>query len=219
MKRTVINPSMQAKGCMIWLHGLGADGSDMQGVVAALSNELPFKHVFLDAPLRPVTINAGMNMPAWYDILGLSAGSREDKSGIVASHNMLLREMTYEMDAGFNSHDIILAGFSQGGAMALYTGLHAAMGVGGIVSLSAYLPLASEASPMLSKDTPIFLGLGQKDPVVLPDWTRLAKDYLVNQGYQHVMMKEYAMEHQICQSEIIDLNQWLSGWLEGEFRA
>jgi phospholipase/carboxylesterase len=212
----VKNPKMPAQACVIWMHGLGADASDMAG----LANQppiaqLPIRHVFIDAPLRSITINAGMKMRAWYDIFDLTFRTREDKEGVLQSQDAILEVINNEMNQGVQANQIILAGFSQGGAMALYTALHCDMPLGGVISLSAYLPLAMESKPVLAKETPFFIGGGQFDPLVLPEWTLMSKEWLVANGYNQVTLKQYPMEHAICAAEVNDIANWLSTLTRG----
>lgn len=203
-------PAMQAKGVIIWMHGLGADASDMMGLVSQIPlPSLPLRHVFLDAPIRPVTLNAGMSMRAWYDIFDITLNSREDKIGILASQAQLMDVIHAQMDAGFSSDKIILAGFSQGGAMALYTALHANMPLAGVISLSAYLPLYQECAPTLPEETPVFIAGGHFDPLVLPQWTKQSAEWLLSHGYANTALHFYPMEHSICLNEIHDMTQWL----------
>lgn len=209
------DPQLSAGACVIWMHGLGADASDMAGLADQLTPSLPLRHVFIDAPVRPVTINAGMMMRAWYDILDLSFLGREDKEGILRTQTQLLEVIESQLSAGFNASQLVLAGFSQGGAMALYTALHSNLPLAGVISLSSYLPIASECKPVLAKHTPIFLGAGEFDPLVLPAWTQISADWLVAQGYAQTVLRHYPMEHAICREEMNDMTSWLSTHLKG----
>jgi len=205
-----------AQACVIWMHGLGADASDMEGLAAQLPiSKLPLRHVFLDAPIRPVTLNAGMRMRAWYDVVGFKITDREDKQGIVQSQTQILEVINSQLDAGFSPNQIVLAGFSQGGAMALYTALHCSLPLAGVISLSSYLPMASECKPVLRKDAPIFLGFGQFDPLILPEWTKKSEHWLATTGYKQVSLRQYPMEHAICGEEINDIASWLLIHLRG----
>jgi phospholipase/carboxylesterase len=205
----VKEPKQQAQACIIWMHGLGADASDMAGLAQQLPlNELAIRHVFLDAPIRPVTLNNGMAMRAWYD-LGMKITDREDKEGILASQALILQVVAKQMNEGFLTKQIFLAGFSQGGAMALYTALHMKTSLGGVIALSAYLPLAAECKPDLPKDTPMFIACGQYDQIVLPDWTKQSAYWLTAAGYSQLVLHDYLMAHAICAKEIDDLTNWL----------
>ena len=214
------NNNLPLHGCIIWMHGLGADASDMAG----LSEQAPIArlgltHVFLDAPVRQVTINAGMRMRAWYDIVGMELTDREDKAGISQSQAQILEVIDAQMKAGFRAEEIFLAGFSQGGAMALYTAIHSNLPLGGIISLSAYLPMARECKPVLQKSTPIFMGFGQYDQIVIPEFTQVTKQWLTSAGYNQITLKQYPMEHSICGEEIMDVANWLSIQLRGDRAA
>ena len=204
------------KACIIWLHGLGADASDMAGLAAQM--RIPAascKHVFLDAPFRAITINNGMRMRAWYDIVGDKLTDREDEQGISEAQQQILTAVDEQIVAGFDSKQIFLAGFSQGGAMALYTALHQPKPLAGVVMLSAYLPLARQASALMPKDTPLFMACGRFDPLVLPKWTQETLNWIKNHGYHKVSWYEYSMQHTICHEEIADLSCWFIEQLEG----
>lgn len=202
---------LSERTCIIWLHGLGADASDMQSLsFAPPIAALDLHHVFLNAPIRPVTLNAGMRMRAWYDVVGFDLSDREDKEGILASKALVLEAIEAELKAGFLPEHIVLAGFSQGGAMALYTALHTPLPLAGVIALSSYLPLSQACAKTLSKDVPIFLALGQSDTIVLPKWTEYTADWLKSAGYSDVTLQSYPMEHSICPPEIQDLSLWLS---------
>lgn len=210
MDITIKEGSNPAKACIIWMHGLGADSSDMAG----LANEyplaqLPLRHVFMNAPHRPVTINSGMMMRAWYDIVGITLTDREDEAGIKASRQEIDAVVDAQLADGFRADQIILAGFSQGGAMALYTALHSSRPLAGVISLSGYLPLAARTQFFLAKETPIFIGFGRHDPMVLPEWTQFTAHYITSQGYHNLSVHDYPMEHSICMAEVNDLCQWL----------
>ncbi|MCR9192031.1 MAG: alpha/beta hydrolase [Gammaproteobacteria bacterium] len=202
--------SQSALACVIWLHGLGASASDMRGVVKALpANLVPIEHVFVDAPVRPVTLNNHMAMRAWYDLTGLSLQDRDDREGILQSEHDLDAVIDAQIAKGFQPQQIYLAGFSQGGAMALFLGLRTQKRLGGILALSAYLPLRADCSSGGHMTLPIFMAIGKTDPVVLPAWTRLSYDFVMSRGFTDVGWKEYPMEHMICMEEITDMAHWL----------
>ncbi len=205
-----------AQTCIIWMHGLGADSTDMMGIADQLQGEKNIKHVFIDAPIRPVTLNGGMMMRAWYDIVGMQLTDREDEEGINQSRQMINRAIEEQRQAGFTYRQIVLAGFSQGGAIALHTALNTAEHLGGVIALSAYLPLARTTDPVLDKTTPFFIGSGQFDPIVLPQWTQHSKEWLSAQGYTHISSHLYPMEHSVSFAEINDLSSWISQHLQGE---
>lgn len=179
----------------------------MLGLVEQIPFNAAIRHVFVDAPVRPVTLNNGMQMPAWYDIQGMRLTDREDKIGISESDILIQKVIRQQMKEGFALNQIILAGFSQGGAMALYTGLQLP-GLGGIIALSAYLPLADTLKPTADKDIPIFMARGELDGVVLPVWTELSVQYLLGHGLKNVTNKAYRMEHTVSMEEVGDLIQW-----------
>jgi phospholipase/carboxylesterase len=206
----VNDPQQSAEACVIWMHGLGADAQDMAGLATQLPISTAIRHVFLDAPVRPVTLNNRMPMRAWYDIVGLTLNDREDSEGIKQSEEFIRQVITSQEKDGFTSDQIFLAGFSQGGAMALFTGLHTRDSLGGIIALSAYLPLASKCKSILNPATPIFMAGGVYDPIVLPAWTKQSVEAIRAQGFQYLTYQEYPMEHTICLEEIQDLSQWLT---------
>lgn len=203
-------PQQPAQACVIWMHGLGADAQDMAGLATQLPVTVAIRHVFIDAPVRPVTINNHMPMRAWYDIVGMQLTDREDHVGILQSESMIRQVIDEQLEEGFVSEQIFLAGFSQGGAMALFTGLQMTIPVAGIIALSAYLPLAAACSMSLDNRTPIFAAGGQYDPIVLPAWTKQTVASLQSRGFQQITWHEYPMEHAICAEEIQDLAQWLN---------
>ncbi|RUR18124.1 carboxylesterase [Legionella sp. km535] len=210
------DPQEKAQACVIWLHGLGADASDMMGLTDQLMiKDAAIRHVFIDAPSRPVTLNGGMVMPAWYDIVGMKLLDREDRQGIEQSEEIIRKVMNSQCDDGFQYSQLYLAGFSQGGAMALHTALHTEHTLGGVIALSAYLPLAGTSNPRLDKSTPFFMGSGQFDPLVLPLWTQQSRDWLLNKGYNDISFQQYPMEHSICYEEIKDLSLWLNKQIQG----
>ena len=210
-------PQQQAQACVIWMHGLGADASDMAGLADQLPvNGIPVRHIFLDAPVRPVTINGGMAMRAWYDIVGMQLTDREDQQGITQSAAFIGQVFEDQVNSGMAADKIFLAGFSQGGAMALYTALNMKNSVAGVIALSAYLPLASQCKADLAKTTPIFVASGQFDPIVLPVWTKQSTEWLAKSGYKDISSHSYPMEHSICVEEISDLSQWISKKIKGD---
>lgn len=200
-------PHTQA--CMIWLHGLGADSSDMKGLANALPVTAPVEHIFLDAPYRAVTVNAGMRMRAWYDIAGFDFKAQEDEPGIQESTQIVMQNIQKAIDAGYQPEQIMIAGFSQGGAIALYAALHYPNRLAGVVTLSAYLPLAQKCQPLMPRDTPIFMAYGQRDNLVLPMFSQYSSEWLHLHGYKQTNLHEYPMMHEICQQEIQDLAQWI----------
>ena len=207
-----------ATASVIWLHGLGADGHDFVPIVPdlRLPAALGVRFVFPHAPVRAVSLNQGLQMRAWYDIKVLSVDSSEDADGIADSAARVDEYLRRERSQGIAANRIVLAGFSQGGAMALHSGLRWAEPLAGILALSTYLPLrhllAAEASAANHK-TPILMCHGRNDPVVAVQYGQLSRDTLRQQGYA-VQWKEYAMQHEVCATEIDDIAAWLMQVLE-----
>jgi len=197
---------------IIWLHGLGADGYDFVPIVPELRlpNDCTPRFVFPHAPVRAVTINNGMQMRAWYDVLGFERGAAEDAAGIRASAALAERYIAKEREAGIAANRIVLAGFSQGGAIALYAGLRQLETLAGILALSTYLPLRTslrEASGA-GRNAPILMCHGRSDPVLPMALGETSRDLLRQQGCR-VEWKEYPMQHQVCAQEIADISAWL----------
>lgn len=197
---------------VIWLHGLGADGHDFAGIIPQLQlpAQLGIRFIFPHAPLRAVTLNNGLTMRAWYDIYSLDSLHQEDQAGIHASEQAVTQLIQQQQAAGIASTRIILAGFSQGGAMALYTGLRYPARLGGILGLSTYLPLLSDLAEAtaVNQQTSIFLAHGKHDdilPLTLGEKTRA---HLQQAGYA-VDWHTYPMAHQVCLPEIADISRWL----------
>ena len=198
---------------IIWLHGLGADGHDFEPVAREL--DLPFgaRFVFPHAPVRPVTINGGMPMRAWYDILALGPGGPEDEQGIRASAAAVRELIAREMDRGLCRDRIVLAGFSQGGAIALYTATREAEPLAGAIALSTYLPLAANLeseTTTASRKTPVLMAHGSLDPLIDISFGTLSRDLLLTAGYQ-VTWRSYRIEHGVSPEEIRDIGAWLAG--------
>ncbi len=196
---------------IIWLHGLGADGYDFAPIAEALELPVPVRFVFPHAPVMPVTINGGYQMPAWYDIVSPEITHAQDEAGIRNAQAMLDGLIAQEATRGIPSARILLAGFSQGGAIALQAGLRHPEKLGGILALSTYLPLhqtvAAERSPANQK-TPIFMAHGTQDTVVLPQRAIDSKVLLEGLGYQ-VEWHEYVMPHTVCNPEIGDIRGFM----------
>lgn len=209
-----IEPEGPAHASIIWLHGLGADGNDFVPIVPelGLNPELGVRFVFPHAPAIPVTINQGFVMPAWYDILGMDFDRRHDEVGIRRSTEHVERLIAREQERGVAADHIALAGFSQGGAIALHAGLRHKESLAGIVALSAYLvlgeQLADERSPANNK-TPIFQAHGSLDPMVAMQRGVDAREQLLALGYE-VEWHDYPMQHQVCIEEIQALGTWLA---------
>lgn len=204
---------------IIWLHGLGADGEDFVPVAEELELPVAVRYIFPHAPMRPVTINGGYVMRAWYDILvgaasaelSASIGKNEDAAGIIAARADIEKLIAQERQRGTAAKNIFLAGFSQGGAVALYTGLRHQEALGGILALSSYLPLAGTTSAEASgpaRNTPIFMAHGRDDPVIPYGLGRASAEELLQRGYT-LAWREYAMPHSVCPEELRDIEQWL----------
>ncbi len=210
----VINNTDDIIGSVIWLHGLGADGHDFSPVVELLN--LPMLRFILPhAPHRPVTMNNGYEMRAWYDLFGLAMGSPEDATGIAATQLTLEQLIQAEIDQGIPSHQIVIAGFSQGGAMALHTALRYHKPLAGVIALSTYLPL--KASLALEKSTAnqsisIFMAHGTQDEVISLTTSQASLSVLQAEGYQ-VKWHEYAIAHSVSMAEIDDIRTFLTSRL------
>lgn len=198
---------------VIILHGLGASGDDFVPVCEQmdLRSAGDVRYVLPHAPMRPVTLNNGFVMPAWYDILALGGPAREDEAGLRASQALIQALIAREVARGVAASRIVLMGFSQGCAMALLTGLRHRDTLAGIVGLSGYLPLADQTAAERSaanQDTPIFLAHGRFDPMIALPRATASRDALIALGYA-VQWHDYPMEHSVCPPEIEDLQQFL----------
>jgi phospholipase/carboxylesterase len=209
-----IEPESPATASVIFLHGLGANGHDFEPLVPRWQAQLavPTRFILPHAPAQPITVNNGYVMPAWYDIAGVNLTDREDAVGIKRSATLINSLIETQIQQGISSQRIILAGFSQGGAMALYTGLRFAKPLAGMLALSCYLPLIdstqAEAQPQ-NQSTPIFMAHGRFDPLVNMNWALYSQEYLNKHGYQ-VTWRDYPVEHAVCEQEIEDIGQWMA---------
>jgi phospholipase/carboxylesterase len=211
------------KAAVIWLHGLGADGRDFAAIVPELNlrNCPPIRFVFPNAPSLPVTLNGGYVMPAWYDIYGPDLVGRQDAVGIGHSARAIVALMEHEIARGIPSHHIVLAGFSQGCAMALHAGLRFPQRLAGIMALSGYLPLADSLVAERSAantHTPVFMAHGSMDPVVVPARGEASRDLLVKLG-QPVQWHTYPMQHSVHPQEVADISIFLASVLGQTNRA
>lgn len=202
---------------IIVLHGLGADGSDFESFVEALRLEAvgPVRFLFPNAPQMPVTINGGYVMRAWYDILGTDLARREDEAGLRQSRTAIDALIAREGARGVPAGRIVLAGFSQGCAMTLMTGLRHPERLAGLAGLSGYLPLAAMTADErheANRDVPIFLAHGTDDPVIPIARATASRDALLALGHP-VEWHAYPMPHTVCMEEVADLNRWLLGVL------
>ncbi len=197
---------------VIWLHGLGADGRDFVPIVGELDlPPEPIRFVFPHAPVQPVTINNGMSMRAWYDIVADDLARREDERGVRASQGLVEALVARERERGVPAARIVLAGFSQGGAISLQTGLRHPERLAGIMALSTYVPIAAtlEAERNAANgDVPIFMAHGTQDPIIPLAHARRSRELLERLGYP-VEWHEYAMPHSVSPQEIDDIGAWL----------
>jgi phospholipase/carboxylesterase len=213
----VLAPAGSATAAVIWLHGLGADGHDFVPIVPELRlpTSLAVRFIFPHARLRPVTINNGYVMRAWYDIKGLALSGAEDEIGIRESENIVRALIQRELDAGVAANKIVIAGFSQGGAIALQTALRYPQRLAGVMALSTYLALrgtlAEEASKA-NRDVPVLMCHGRQDSVVSMQLGSASRDVMTKLGFA-VEWREYAMEHSLCPDEITLIGQWLAARL------
>jgi phospholipase/carboxylesterase len=208
-----IAPPGPARRAVIWLHGLGADGHDFEPLVRdwGLAEDLAARFVLPHAPLRPVTLNGGMVMRAWYDLYDLNFASGEDREGIESARQHLLDLIAREQARGIASEHIVLAGFSQGGAVALHTGLGFPQPLAGVLALSSYLPLADGLPGRCCADPgalAIRMDHGDSDQVVPFGIAERSCALIQAQGYQ-VEFHRYAMQHSLCPDQIPSLRDWL----------
>jgi phospholipase/carboxylesterase len=208
------NPNPDAS--IIWLHGLGADGHDFEPIVAQLGlpDEAAIRFIFPHAPSLPVTINNGAVMPAWYDILEMNIDRKVDEAQLKKSVAAIIDFINNEIARGIASDRIIIAGFSQGGAVAFEAALSFPKKLAGLLALSTYF--ATKDSIELNtanQDLPIAIHHGYNDPIVPVSLGQLSFDLLLSKGYP-VVLKRYAMEHSVCRQQITDIRQWFVGTLQ-----
>ncbi len=200
-------------GSVIWLHGLGADGHDFEPIVPAVQlPDRPLRFVFPHAPVRPVTLNAGMEMRAWFDIVAIDRRTEQDAAGIRDSESEVLALIEREKERGVPAESIVLAGFSQGGAIALHTGLCHPEPLAGIIGLSTYLPLTDvlDADGLdANRLTPIFMAHGTLDPVVPMALGEETRGLLRARNYP-IDWKTYEMDHAVCLEQVEDIRDWMS---------
>lgn len=213
LEQIEIEPRGVVRSAVIWLHGLGADGHDFEPLLRqwSLGDELGVRFVLPHAPVRPVTLNAGMRMRAWYDISNLRFEGTEDAEGIERSRRQLLALVEREQQRGIDSGNILLAGFSQGGAVVLHTALRYAQPLAGVLALSAYLPLhqrlaaEKQADPQQLK---LRMDHGRQDPVVPFAAAQKSVEWLQAEGFK-VDFHAYTMEHALCPAQLVSLHDWL----------
>ena len=205
-----IETAPRPQASIIWLHGLGADGGDFAPLAGEIELPVAVRYIFPHAPMMPVSINGGYVMRAWYDISD-AAIRREDEAGVRASQRSVEALLAQEKSRGIAADRIVLAGFSQGGAIALQTGLRHAERLAGIIALSTYVPLAdalaTEANAA-NRDVPIFMAHGSADPMIAFARAQASRDLLLQQAYA-LEWHEYRMQHAVCPQEIADIGDWL----------
>jgi phospholipase/carboxylesterase len=205
-----IEPAPDPQASVIWMHGLGADGNDFAPLAGEIDLPIGVRYVFPHAPMMPVSINGGYVMRAWYDISD-AAIRREDEAGVRASQQSVEALLAQEKSRGIAAGRIVLAGFSQGGAIALQTGLRHGERLAGLMALSTYVPLAgtlaAEANPA-NRQLPIFMAHGTADPMIALARAQASRDLLLQQGYA-LEWHEYRMQHSVCPEEIGAIGDWL----------
>ncbi len=212
-----VEPKQAANAAVIWLHGIGADGHDFEPIVPLLKlpDQAAVRFVFPHAPVRPVTCNQGMPMRAWYDILELSEIRKINENDLITSAEQIASLIRAQTEAGIASKRIVLAGFSQGGAVAIHAALRYPEPLAGLFALSTYMStghtLKDEASPA-NRDIPIHMAHGIHDQMVTRRASRLAFEELTSSGY-NVQWHEYTMGHEVNISEIRDISRWLTDCL------
>ena len=207
-----IESGANPQAAIIWLHGLGADGHDFEPIVPELGLPVPVRFVFPHAPRRSVTINGGYVMRAWYDILGFDAAAQEDAAGIRASAAAVTQLIDREVDRGMPAQRIVLAGFSQGGAIAFHTAFREPRPLRGVLALSTYLPLAGTLAAertAANAGVPIFMAHGDADPVLPLALGERSRSVLEGLGY-NVDWHVYPMPHAVCPAEVAAIGRWLA---------
>ncbi len=216
LKHIVLEPESAALASIIWFHGLGADGHDFVPIVPrlALPSTLPIRFIFPHAPVMPVSINGGYSMPAWFDITSLAPLAIDEKglnAAIQATHDLIQAEI----EKGISPEHLILAGFSQGGAVALSAALSYSNTLGGVIALSTFMPATRFPNPCPNR-FPIFMAHGILDDVVLMPLGEQTFQLFQQQGF-NITWKEYTMAHEVCQHEIEDISAWLQRQLASRF--
>lgn len=207
----ILEPNKTATAAVIWLHGLGADGHDFIPIVPELNlDDLAIRFIFPHAPTRAVTLNHGMHMPAWFDIHAIAPSAKQDVEGIKIAHESIMKLIEQQHQQGIAYNKILLVGFSQGGALALYTGLCSPHTLAGTMGLSTYLPNTPtlKAALTTNKTLPIFLAHGTQDTVVIPEAGEMTKELLTSENYA-VTWHTYRMGHQLCAQEVKDISTWI----------
>jgi len=209
----VVQPSIATEASVIWLHGLGADGHDFEPILPELGSAITerTRFIFPHAPMRPVTVNGGYVMRAWYDVVDADIARRADADGVHESEEILRGCIDAEVASGVPPERIVVAGFSQGGAIALHGGLRYPQRLAGVLGLSCYLPLPAAIAQGLAPAnamTPIFMAHGTEDPVIPVQAGTRSRDYLNDLEYD-VEWHTYPMQHAVCLEEIEDIGRWL----------
>ena len=209
----VIQPPTAVDASVIWLHGLGADGHDFEPIVPELGSNMTghTRFVFPHAPMRPVTINGGYVMRAWYDILDTDLAHREDAAGVQESEKILHRYIDAEVASGIPSERVVVAGFSQGGAIALHGALSYPQRLAGVLGISCYLPIPAKIANHLAPanaTTPVFMAHGTQDPTVPLRAGEQSRDHLKSLGY-NIEWHTYPIPHAVCLEEIQEIGRWL----------
>lgn len=215
MQTLKIETGANPDASIIWLHGLGADGNDFAPIANQMALPVNVRFIFPHAPQRPVTINGGYIMRAWYDVYALDLTARQDEEGIRSSATLIEELITIEKNRGIATHRIMLAGFSQGGAIALHTALHHRETLGAVIALSAYLPLhqifpTESSNPNIK--TPIFMAHGTFDNVIPIEVGSASANFLAHLGYQ-VNLHEYPIGHWVSYDELIDIRAFIITYL------
>ena len=212
----IIEPHGRHRASIIWLHGLGADGHDFEPIVSELRlpSKLGIRFIFPNAPIRKITINNNMKMRGWYDIKSSNLQDMEDVESIVKSSNLIHNYIDAEIKKGIESDKIIIAGFSQGGAIALHSGIRYPSKLAGILALSSYLPLPENLEKETSecKEMPIIMAHGKDDNIIPIEQGRSSYRTLIENGYK-VEWSEYTMQHSICSDEILMIKKWIENRL------
>ena len=213
LDRITIEPTQEAKACVIWLHGLGDSGAGFAPVVPALGLEPDhrIRFIFPHAPEQAVTINGGYVMRAWYDIKSMDLHDRADKQGVEQSEKQIIALIEEQVALGIPTENIVLAGFSQGGVMSLYTGLRLPHKLAGIMALSCYLPSGDSLPNGLSqinRETSILQHHGTQDDVVPVSAGKMAYELLLGEGF-NTQWKTYNMPHSVLPEQLLDISAWL----------
>lgn len=213
LEQIIIDTGHHPLRCIIWLHGLGADGNDFADFpnLLKLPSDSSFRYIFPHAPVRQITLNGGMQMRGWYDLLSLDLHSKEDTQGLEESSMMLAELIDKQIEQDIPSENILLGGFSQGGALALYYGLSCSRPLAGLIALSTYLPLRDKLGShrsIVNNNMPVFMGHGSYDSVISSGLGESSRDVLQEHGYD-VTWKQYPMDHSVCELELQDIRNFL----------